>query len=588
MMGYNDNMFVATIPNRKSPPAILLREGYREHGKMKMRTLANLSHWPTEKLETFKQALEAARGKRTVGVAVGDALEIVRTRPHGHVAAVLGTLKRIGLDQKISSKPHWRKNILMAMIVARVIDPASKLATVRGFHHETLFNSLGEILQVENATEDDLYEAMDWLLERQPSIEAALARAHLEDATLLLYDTSSTYFEGRTCPLAHFGHNRDGKKDKLQIVFGLLCTKEGCPIAVEVFDGNTADPKTLASQLKKVQERFKLKRVVWVGDRGLLTEARITEEFRTTEGIGWITALRAPAIAELMARRAIQLSLFDEHDLAEISAPLYPDERLIVCRNPLLAKERARKRSELLAATEAELSKITEATTRPKNRLVGEAEIGVRVGKVLGKYKMGKHFAIEITESRFSFTRNEESIARESLLDGIYVIRTSVPKEELTAEAVVRTYKGLSVVERAFRSLKTMDLKIRPIHHRLGDRVRAHVFLCMLSYYVEWHMRKALAPILFEDDEPASREALRASVVAPSVRSVRARKKAGTKRTEEGTPVHSFQTLLKDLQTVAKNRVKPGIAGAPSFDVITTPTSLQQRAFDLLGVSHRM
>jgi len=575
-------MYIAVVPNRSSPPAILLRESFREGRQVKSRTLANLSRWPPGQVETLRRVL---RGETLV--APEEAFEIVRTRPHGHVAAVLGTLRRLGLDRLVAAQPSRERDLAVAMIVARVLDPRSKLATARGLGDETLFSSLGEVLGVEAADEDALYQAMDWLLPRQPRIEAALAKRHLGDGALVLYDVTSTYFEGRTCPLAQLGHGRDGKPGKLQIVFGLLTDAEGCPVAVEVFEGNTADPKTLAAQIQKVRTRFGLTRVVFVGDRGLLTEARIREELRPIEGLAWITALRAPAIRKLVEGGALQLSLFDEQDLAEITSPEYPGERLIVCRNPLLAQERARKREDLLRATERELAKIAAATTRPRRPLRGQTPIALRVGRVLGQFKMRKHFRIEITDSTFHFERDAGRLAQEAALDGIYVIRTSVPADTLAPEATVRAYKQLAAIERAFRSFKRIDLNVHPIHHRLADRVRAHVFLCMLAYYVEWHMRRALAPMLFDDDDPVGAEAQRASVVRPARRSPRARRKAQTKRTEDGMPVHSFQTLLEDLATVAKNRVRPKGAGAVTFDMITTPTPLQQRAFDLLGVSHR-
>lgn len=576
-------MYIDVVPNRNSPPAVLLRESVREGPKIHKRTLANLSHWAPAQVELLRRVL---RGETLV--APEEAFEIVRTRPHGHVAAVLGTLRRLGLERLLAAEQSRERNLSVAMLVARVLDPRSKLATARGLSDETLFSSLGEALGVETADEDELYRAMDWLLPRQPRIETALAKRHLRDGALVLYDVTSTYFEGRTCPLAHLGHDRDGKPGKLQIVFGLLTDAEGCPVAVEVFEGNTADPKTLAAQIQKVRVGFALTRVVFVGDRGLLTEARIREELRPIDGLAWITALRAPAIRQLVDSGALQLSLFDEQDLAEITSPDYPGERLIVCRNPLLAQERARKREDLLQATERELTKIAQATQRAKRPLRGQARIALRVGRVLGRFKMRKHFRIEITDTLFRFARDAERLAQETALDGIYVIRTSVPAQALAAEATVRAYKRLSTVERAFRSFKSIDHLVHPIHHRLADRVRAHVFLCMLAYYVEWHMRRALASMLFEDDDPAGGEAQPTSVVRPAQRSLRAHRKAQTKRTDEGAPVHSFQTLLQDLATVAKNRVRPKATGAVAFDMITTPTPLQQRAFDLLGISHRM
>ena len=429
---------------------------------------------------------------------------------------------------------------------------------------------------------------MDWLLARQDRLEQELAKRHLSEGTLTLYDVTSTYFEGRHCPLARLGHSRDGKHDKLQIVFGLLTNEEGCPVAVEVFEGNTGDPVTLTSQVRKIRERFGLSRVVLVGDRGMITSARIRENLKGTEGMEWITALRGPAIRKLVEEGSLQFSLFDERDLAEIRSPAYPDERLIVCKNPLLTDERRRKREDLLVATERELTKVATATSRVRNPLRGLAKIGLRTGRVLGRFKMAKHFHLEITETSFSFQRNQERINEEAALDGIYVIRTSVPAEVLSAESAVRSYKRLAAVERAFRSLKTVDLQVRPIYHRKANRVRAHILLCMLAYYVEWHMRRALAPILFDDHDKEAGENLRASIVAPARRSPGAELKAQTKRSEENEPVGSFQSLLGDLATIVKSRHRPKAVEGPEFEIITTPTPHQQRALDLLGVSHRL
>jgi hypothetical protein len=443
-------------------------------------------------------------------------------------------------------------------------------------------------LDLSDGDEELLYRAMDWLLPRQDKLERALAKRHLAEGTLALYDVSSTYFEGRCCPLARYGHSRDGRRDKLQITFGLLTNADGCPIAVEVFAGNTADPATLSAVITKLRERFALKRIVLVGDRGMLTSARIREELAPAEGLDWITALRAPHIQQLLQAGSLQLSLFDQRDLAEIIDPAYPGQRLIACRNPLLAAARARKRIDLLAATERQLQEIAAATQRERQPLRGKARIALRVGAVLGRYKMRKHFRLTIEETSFSFARDDASIAREAALDGIYVIRTSLPGAALAADGAVAAYKRLAQVERAFRSLKSVDLKVRPIHHRLEDRVRAHILLCMLAYYVEWHMRQALAPMLFDDDDPAAAQAARRSPVAPAQRSPRAQHKASTKLTDDGDPVHSFRTLLRDLATVAKNRILPKLEHPVPFDLITTPTALQQHAFDLLGVNYRM
>jgi transposase len=504
------------------------------------------------------------------------------------VAAVLGTLHRLQLDRLIDKHSSRQLDLVVAMVVSRVLEPASKLATSRALHPDTLSSTLSELLHLDAPSEDELYAAMDWLLPQQPRIEQALAKRHLAEGAMVLYDLTSTYFEGRHCPLAKLGHSRDDKKGKLQVVFGLMTNAEGCPVAVEVYAGNTSDPKTVSDQVTKLRKRFGLQRVILVGDRGMITSARIRENLQPAPGIEWITALRAPAIKKLASDGVLQLSLFDSRDLAEITHPDFPGERLIACFNPLLAEERARKRPELLAATEKELEKIAVATRRKKRPLRGKQNIGLRVGKVLNRHKMGKHFQIEIQDDSFSYQRKQANIEKEKSLDGIYVIRTNVPPEVFSSEQAVRNYKSLSGVERAFRSLKTVDLHVRPIHHREPDRVRAHIFLCMLAYYVEWHMRQDLAPLLFDDDDKAAAEQARASVVAPAQRSASAQQKVSSRRTPDDLPVHSFQTLLSDLATIVANRVQPKDAAILAFDIITTPTALQQRALDLLRVSIKL
>jgi hypothetical protein len=580
-------MYIAVVPNRSSPPAILLRESFRERGKVKNRTLANLSGWSSDRVEALRHVLRG-RALERPALRAGAGVEIVRSWPHGHVAAVLGTVRRLDLERLLARAPSTPRALVVAMLVHRLLAPGSKLATARGLAEATRTSTLSLALQLPTVDEDDLYAALDWLLARQGAIEHALARRHLQAGQLVLYDVTSTYFEGRRCPLAKRGHSRDGKRDTLQIVFGVLTNAAGCPVAVEVFDGNTGDPKTLTAVLTKVRERFGLERLILVGDRGMLTAARIREELAGVEGLAWITALRAPAIQALVHSGALQLSLFDQQDLAEITHPDYPGERLIVCKNPLLAVDRARKRQELLAATERDLAGIATAIQRAQRPLRGAAAIGLRVGKVLGRYKVGKHFTIDITDRALRYQRDEAAIAAEAALDGLYVIRTNVPAAGWPASETVRAYKRLAEVERTFRSLKTVDLHVRPIHHRTADRVRAHVFLCLLAYYVEWHMRQTLKPLLFDDDDKAAGEAFRASVVAPAQRSPRAKAKAATKRTEDGLPVHSFQTLLADLATLTQNRVRPLGADGLTLDVLATPTPLQQRAFALLGVSARL
>lgn len=578
-------MYVVDIPNRNSRPATLLRESYREDGKVKNRTLANLSDWPRPKVEALKAVLKGA----TLDTGpLPEAFEVVRSLPHGHVAAVLGSLRRVGVERLLSSRRSRQRDLCVAMIVERVLRPRSKLALARSLAEQTASSSLGEVLGLSDVDEDELYTAMDWLLTRQQRIETALAKRHLSESTLVLYDVTSTYFEGRCCSLARIGHSRDRRFDRPQIVFGLLTNAEGCPVATEVFEGNTGDPTTVVSQVRKLRQRFGLERVVLVGDRGMITCARIEEDLKPESGIEWITALRGPAIRKLVEAGSVDVSLFDERDLAEISSPDYPGERLIVCRNPMLASERKRKREELLRATEKELDKIVAATLRTRNRLRGKDRIALRVGRVLGRFKVGKHFELTIADDRFAYRRKSSSIDEEAALDGIYVIRTSVNSETLNAENVVLSYKRLAQVERAFRSLKTVDLKVRPIYHRLADRVRAHIFVCMLAYYLEWHMRRALAPILFDDDDKPAAAQQRSSPVAKARRSPSAELKALTKLNADGTPVHSFQTLLDDLATLVRNRIRPKDDSTQPFDILTTPTPLQKRAFDLLHVVPRL
>jgi len=569
-------MYIDIVPNRNSPPAVLLRESSRVGNKIIKRTLANLSDWPLAQVDSLRRVL---KGESLVSFS--DALQIERSLPHGHVAAALGTLRRSGLESDLARSASPERDLVCALIVARILRPASKLATARGLHEQTATSSLGALLGLDLVDEDHLYEAMDWLLSRQARIEDKLAGRHLQEATVVLYDVTSTYFEGRRCPLAHYGHSRDERPGNLQIVCGLLTNPQGCPVAVEVFEGNTGDPKTVAAQIRKLRPRFRLKEVVLVGDRGMLTSARIREDLETEEGVRWITALKAPQIQQLATDGNLQLSLFDQQDLAEIQHPAYPEQRLIACRNPLLAEERQRKREELLRATEKQLEKIRAATQRKRRPLRGKKEIGLAVGKVLGHYKMGKHLQLTIEEDRFDGQRKLASIEREASLDGIYVIRASVSASQFTSQQVVATYKSLSTVERAFRSMKSVDLKIRPIYHHQAERVKAHVFLCMLAYYVEWHMRQALAPLLFDDEDPAAAQAQRTSVVAPAQRSESAREKAASKKTADGLPVHSFRSLLADLATLTRNRVR---MGEKTFDMLATPTTVQQRTLELLQV----
>jgi hypothetical protein len=576
-------MYVVKVPNRGSPPAILLRESYREDGKVKNRTLANLSSWPDAKVDALTRVL---KGQPPPAAPLDEAFEITRSLPHGHVAAVLGTARQLGLDELIDPMPSRHRDLVVAMAVAQVIAPDSKLAIARGLREETAASSLGEVLHLGSCDEDDLYAAMDYLYDRQDTIQDTLAARHLGGGTLVLYDVSPAAFEGRTCPLGAIGHPKDGVHGRLQIVYGLLTSRDGIPVAIEVFNGNTGDPTTVAAQVTKVKDRFGIEKVVLVGDRGMLTAARLREDVRPA-GLDWITALRAPQVKALIRDGDLQLSLFDVQDLAEITSPEFPGERLVACMNPFGEAERARKRESLLAATEADMAKIAAACTRARAPLRGRDKIAVRVDRVLRRRKVARHFTTEITDDSIGYARDQDSIAAEAKLDGIYVLRTSVASGDLDSGAVVSSYKALAQVERAFRAFNT-DLGIRPIRHRTEDRVRAHVFLRMLSYYLSWHLQARLAPLLFTDDDKPAAQATRPSPVAPAARSPRALAKAATKHTPGDLPVHSFTSLLTDLATICLNTIAPADPALPGFRLVTTPTTLQRQAFELLGVSHRL
>jgi hypothetical protein len=576
-------MYVVRVPNRGSPPAILLRESYREAGKVKNRTLANLSAWPEAKVEALARVL---KGAPPPAPDLDGAFEITRSLPHGHIAAVLGAARRLGLPELIDPVPSRQRDLVTAMAVAQVIAPGSKLAIARGLRDATAASSLGEILHLGSCDEDDLYEAMDYLQARQDTIQDALAARHLAGGSLVLYDVSSAAFEGRTCPLGAIGHPKDGVRGRLQIVYGLLTSPEGIPVAIEVFAGNTGDPGTVKSQVDKVKDRFGITKVVLVGDRGMLTAARLREDVRPAD-LDWITALRAPQVKKLVRGGDLQLSLFDIQDLAEISSPDFPGERLVACKNPFLEAERARKRESLLAAAEADLDKIAAACARARAPLRGTDTIAVRVDRVLTRRKVAKHFAIDIRHDSLSYRRDPDSITAEAALDGIYVLRTSVDATSLPPGEVVSSYKALAQVERAFRAFNT-DLDIRPIRHRTEDRVRAHVFLRMISYYISWHMQARLAPLLFTDDDKQAAQAARTGPVAPAARSPRALAKAATKHTPGDLPVHSLATLLADLGTICLNQIQPADPATPGFRLVTTPTPLQRHALELLGVSHRL
>jgi transposase len=565
-------MYIERVPNRNSPPAILLREAWREDGKIRKRTIANLSDWPEPKIEAFRRLL-----RDEPIVRAEDAFTIESSLPHGHVEAILGTIRKLGLDALISSKRSRQRDLVLAMITERLLHPSSKLATTRLWPMTTL----AQELSVGDADVDELYDAMDWLLERQPQIEKKLASRHLTDGAMVLYDVSSSYYEGRTCPLARLGHDRDGQKGLPIVVYGVMTDHQGRPLAIDVYAGNTGDPTTVADQVDKLTKRFKLSRVVLVGDRGMLTETQI-EKLRQRPGLGWISALRSTAIRKLLEDRVLQRSFFDQKNLAEITSPDFPDERLMACFNPLLAEQRRRKRDDLLEATEKELRKIEQQVKRRTRKPLSKAEIAIKVGRVIHRFKVAKHFHWTIDDGLFTWTRSTESISKETELDGIYVIRTSETQDRFSAEDTVRHYKSLAQVERGFRCFKGIDLRVRPIHHRIEDRVRAHLFLCMLAYYLEWHMRSALAPILFTDEE-LDHDRRHRDPVAAAEPSSSAKKKKAARVTDDGLPVHSFDTLLQALATRSRHRCKmQSDKSGSTFSQLTKPTPLQSRTFELL------
>ena len=548
----------------------LLRRSYREDGRVKNETVGNLSHLPEPLIDVIRRAL---RGETFVPVS--DRLEVLRSRPHGHVQAVRLAMERLGVESLIASRASPERERICALIAARVIAPHTKLATTRWWQTTTLAEEFG----VTEADEDDLYAAMDWLLERQPVIERKLAARHLGEGALALYDLSSSYFEGSHCPLGKIGYNRDGKKNKLQVNYGLLTTRQGCPISVSVYEGNTGDAKTLMPQVAKLREAFALERVVLVGDRGMISHKAIGE-LKALDGMAWITALKSSQIRSLVESDALQLGLFDDRNLFELSHPDYPGERLVACRNPELAKLRGHKRQALLQATTLELDKVRERVAR--GALKGEAAIGVKLGRVVDKYRVAKHFELAITDASFEYRILEDKVAAEAALDGIYVIRTGLAKKQMSSAEAVRSYKSLAQVERAFRSLKTVDLKVRPIHHWRENRVRAHIFLCMLAYYVEWHLIEAWRPLLFADEDQAAKA--HRDPVAPAKRSAAALEKAATHLRADGAPVHSLRTLLEELATLVRNTCRtPGAVEHPAtFDLLTTPTAIQRQAFELI------
>jgi hypothetical protein len=572
-MPYYVGMFVAKIPNRNSPPAFLLRESYREDGKVKTRTLANLTHLPQERINAVKAAL-----KGTPLAPVSETFQIERSLPHGHVTAVLGTLRKLGLDKIIASRPSRERQLVLGMIAQRVLSPGSKLAMTRQWKLSTLGRQLG----IEDAEPDELYDAMDWLLKRQGRIEKKLAKRHLGEGTLVLYDISSSYYEGHCCKLAKHGHNRDKKQGKKIIVYGLLTDAEGRPVAIEAFEGNTADPTTVPAQAEKLRERFGLNKVVLVGDRGMLTTTQVTK-LKEYSGMGWISAIKGQTIRKLIDKGRMDRSLFDDRNIAEFQSPEFPGERLIACYNPLLDDRRKRKREELLVATEGKLEQLKAQVARRKKPMMAK-EIGLKAGKLVDRFKVAKHVILSIEDGRFDYARNEDSIRREEELDGIYIVRTSELSEDMSTEDVVRNYKRLTDVERAFRCLKAVDLEIRPIRHRLDDRVRSHLFLCMLSYYVQWQMRESLSPLLLMDETRREDRLTRDAVLAAEP-SASAKQKKASRVGDEGFPLHSFGTLLQELGTQCMNQCVTHAQGVPHrFDMATSPTPLQQRAFALLGL----
>jgi transposase len=569
-------MYIETVPNRDSPPAILLRESWREGKKTKKRTLANLTHWPDELVTSFRKLLQGA-----VAVHPKDLFSVERSVPHGHVKAILSVMHQLKLDTMIASKPCRERDLALGMIAEQILHPTSKLGFTRIWNTTTL----PEELDISDADEDDLYAAMDWLYQRQGRIEKKLAEKHLHDGAQVLYDITSSYYEGHTCVLAQYGHNRDGKKGKPIIVYGMMTDALGRPVSVQVYEGNTADPTTVPDQVDKLRHRFGLNRMILVGDRGMLTQTQI-DHLKEHPGIGWISCLRFDAIRELVNQGDLQLSLFDQQNLAEISSQNYPGERLIACYNPLMAEQRKRKREELLEATEEKLDKIVQEVNRRTKKIMDQATIGQKAGRVINQYKMGKHFDLQIRDGHFSYTRKEESVRREYELDGIYVVRTSEAGDKLSADDAVRSYKNLSSVEQLFRTLKGVETLVRPIRHREERRVRAHIFICMLAYYVEWHMRKALATLLFNDEQLTDNKKTR-DPVAPAKPSIEAKRKKSSRKTADGLPIHSFKTLLDELGMHMRNYCslkELHMESSLSVKQYTELSPVQKRTFELLNL----
>ncbi len=568
---------IVTRKNGKTYRTVLVRHSFRENGKVKHETIANISKLPDDIIEAIRKRLQDG-----LPFVHADEFSIKRSLPHGHVAAVLGTMKQLEFDKLLNARPSRERDLVMAMIADRILSPGSKLSCSNGLASETRQDTLADELKLGDVDVHELYDAMDWLLKAQDRIEKKLAKKHLEDGTMVLFDVSSSYFEGRESELRRHGYSRDHRGDRPQVVYGLLCDREGRPIAVKVFPGNTADPKTFTDLVADVRERFGIRQLIFVGDRGMITSARIREDLAEIEGFDWVSALRTEAIRKLACAGHITRSLFDETDLAEVSdEENFPGERLVVCRNPLLADERDRKRQLLLEATEAELDKVVRATQRKKNPLRGKDEIGLRVGRVIGKFKMKKHFVLTIEDDRFSYERDEAAITAEASLDGVYVVRSSVDKERMTSDELVTTYKDLARAERAFRCLKTVDLRIRPIYHHNDDRIRSHIFLCMLAYYVEWHMRERLRPVMFAETDRAEAESLRSSVVGKAQRSRTAKSKERTRRTAIDEPVQNFRDILATLATLTRNRIVCASSDC-EYDQLSESTPIQRRYLELL------
>ena len=567
-------MYIDTVPNRNSRPAILLREGWREGKRVRKRTIANLSKWPPDKIQRLRLVL------KNVPLVHPDELFVIeRSLPHGHVEMVLKAIRRLKLPTLINPKPSRQRNLVLALIIQRLLHPASKLATTRLWHTTTLASELS----LEDADEDDLYGAMDWLLERQNRIEKKLARRHLAEGDHVLYDVSSSYYEGHTCSLMQYGHSRDGKRGRPIVVYGVMADAAGCPVAVQAYPGNTGDPVTVPDQVEKLRQRFGLKRVVLVGDRGLLTETQI-KHLKRYPGLGWISALRHEAMRQLVDAQEVQPSLFDERHLAEIRTEAYPGERLVVCYNPMLAEYRRNKRQDLVAETEKKLARIAREVARRTKTPLLATQIALKVGRIKNRYKVAKHFELVIEDGRFEYARRTEAIAREAQLDGFYILRTSEPEDRLATPDVVRSYKNLTNVERAFRSLKTVDLQIRPIRHRAETRVRSHLFLCLLAYYLQWHLRRALAPLLF-DDEDLDVHRARRDPVLKAESSASAKRKKTKRETEDGLPLHSFKTLMAEMATRARHQCRTASdPDGPTLQRLTEPTTLQRRALELVKV----